>query len=286
MMKPQYISIIRREAERIRKKYGFDDEEVIGYRIFTILQDDSIIMFMPKPEEPDLDGFSTDKIIRDQLKTVVFINSAKNVEKQNFCAAHELGHQLCIDRLILDEYPDEIITVDEVEDIMNRFAAELMMPEKDFKRKCGETFLPQYGKEMNGKYKITILDAVRMIIMIMDYYYVPYKAVVYRLGEVGIFSSKDCQRMLSYENAKKDIVNGINPKMGITKLRVPNYARRVSEPISNVTECLKDPEITKHLSRKKFEEYLQNMGIPQKEIGTLKERRAMETETLNVTKPL
>lgn len=286
MIKPQYISIIKREAERIRRKYDFNDEEVIGYSIFKILQDDSIVMFMPKPEEPDLDGFSTDKIIRNQPKTVVFINSAKNVEKQNFCAAHELGHQLCIDRLIRDEFPDEVITSGEVEDIMNRFAAELMMPEEDFKRECGETFLPQYGKEINGKYKITILDAVRMIIMIMDYYYVPYKAVVYRLGEAGIFSDEDCQRMLSYENDKKDIVNGIIPKMGLTKLRVPNFARRVSEPISNVTECLRDPEITKYLPRKKFEEYLQNMGIPQKEIGTLKERRAMETETLNVTKPL
>lgn len=285
MIKPQYVPIIRREAEHIREKYGFSTDAVIGNYIFTILQNDCVLMCTPKPNEPDLDGFSTEKVIDGKRKTVVFINSAKNVEKQNFCAAHELGHQCRIERLIKDEFPEEIITPSDVEEIMNRFAAELMMPEKDFRRRCGTAFLPRYGEDINSKYRISIVNAVCMIIEIMNHYYVPYKAVVYRLGEVGIFSNADCKKMLYYEDTKKDLVNGMIPKMGITRLRTPNNARQVSEPISSVAECLKDPEITKYLPKKKFEEYLSNIGVPQKEIGTLKERRKMETEILDVAKP-
>lgn len=285
MIKPQYLSIIRQEARRIRKEYGFSNDFAIGSYIFTILQNECVLMRIPKPNEPDLDGFSTEKIIDGRLETVVFINSAKNVEKQNFCAAHELGHQRRIERLIKDKFPNEVITAGDVEEIMNRFAAELMMPEEDFRKRCRSKYLPDYGDEINGEYKITIVNAVHMIIAIMDYYYVPYKAVVYRLGEVGIFSDSDCQKMLYYENTRKDIVNGMFPEMGITRLRMPNNARQVSESIPHVAECLKDPEITKYMSRKKLEEYLKNIGIPQKEIGTLQERMAMETETLNVAKP-
>lgn len=68
-------------------------------------------------------------------KIFVFINSAKKTEKQIFIAAHELGHLFKIinkiDKQDLEDGEDE-------EDVVNRFAAELLMPELIFKQKINE----------------------------------------------------------------------------------------------------------------------------------------------------
>ena len=131
-MKEKYIPIIQKIANDVRKSKGLDNGTIIGDYIFTVLQQECVVMMRPLRHQPDLDGFSTEKIIKGELKTVVFINTAKSVEKQNFCAAHELGHRYKIDRLIQDEFPDDIILPSDTEEIMNRFAAELMMSERDF----------------------------------------------------------------------------------------------------------------------------------------------------------
>ena len=114
-MKEKYIPIIKEIAEDIRKKNGLGTDAVIGDYIFTILQQECVVMMRPIKHQPDLDGFSTEKIIKGKLETVVYINTAKNVEKQNFCAAHELGHRYAVDSMIRDKFPEDIILPPEEE---------------------------------------------------------------------------------------------------------------------------------------------------------------------------
>lgn len=118
-MREKYLPIIKEIADEVRKKNGLEDSTVIGDYIFTILQRECVVMMRPVEHQPDLDGFSTEKVIQGKLETVVYINTAKNVEKQNFCAAHELGHRYKIDRLIRDKYPDDLIQPLDVEDLKN-----------------------------------------------------------------------------------------------------------------------------------------------------------------------
>lgn len=240
----------------------------------------------PKSDEPDLDGFSTDKVVDDEYKTVVYINSAKNVEKQNFCAAHELGHRYQIDKLIKDNFIDDIILPSDVEDIMNRFAAELMLPEKDFMSRCRTIYLPKYGHEIrSGEYQISKSDCVRVIIELMNFYYMPYKAVVYRLEEVGFFSEETRQKMMHYESVRKDVVNQMIREMGITRLRNPNNMRQISETVSDVASCLKDPNINKYMPKKQLEKCLKNIGISQEDREVIQEIREMDTEMFSVLNP-
>ncbi|MFG6357337.1 MAG: hypothetical protein K1W26_11045 [Acetatifactor sp.] len=92
-MMEKYLSIIKDVAKTVRKEHGLSESTVIGDYIFSILQDDCVVLQYPEENQPDLDGFSTMKVIDGIEVNVVYINTAKNTEKQNFCAAHELGHQ-------------------------------------------------------------------------------------------------------------------------------------------------------------------------------------------------
>ncbi|MDE7198694.1 MAG: ImmA/IrrE family metallo-endopeptidase [Lachnospiraceae bacterium] len=128
MFKEKYIPIIMQEIEKIRKIYNLNLNAPICDYIFVILKNECILLEWPEDRQLDLDGLSTEKVIGGRLETIVYINSAKSKEKQNFCAAHELGHRHKLDIQIKDAFPDDIITNSMIEDVMNRFAAELMMP--------------------------------------------------------------------------------------------------------------------------------------------------------------
>ncbi|MDE6925948.1 MAG: hypothetical protein K2P59_11925, partial [Acetatifactor sp.] len=77
-MKEKYIPIIQKIADDVRKSKGLDNGTIIGDYIFTVLQQECVVMMRPLRHQPDLDGFSTEKIIKGELKTVVFINTAKS----------------------------------------------------------------------------------------------------------------------------------------------------------------------------------------------------------------
>lgn len=83
----------------------------------------------------------------------------------------------------------------------------------------------------------------------MNFYYVPYKAVVYRLEETSVFNKSVCERMLVYENEKKDVVNSMISSVGALRLRRPNNKCQASVVPANIMKCLKNPAITKYLSQ-------------------------------------
>lgn len=282
-MKETYIPIIREIADEIRKKNGLNDNTVIGDYIFTILQQECVVMMRPVKHQPDLDGFSTEKIIRERLETVVYINTAKNVEKQNFCAAHELGHRYAVDRMIRDKFPEEIILPSDVEDIMNRFAAELMMPEEEFKDRSNEVWSKYSTRNRENVLRITVKRAIQAIIELMDFYYMPYKAVLYRMSEVGILSKASRNYLEGYEKGNRSVVDQMISDMGITRLRTPDHKVQNSVPVKKDETVFKNPRITKYLTEKEMTQYLKNLRLSKSDIALAGRMRQIETEMLDLS---
>ncbi len=281
-MKEIYIPIIREVADEVRRKYDLADNAVIGDYIFTILQNECIVIMKANRHQPDLDGFSTEKIVKERLETVVYINTAKNVEKQNFCAAHELGHRYRIDCLLHDAFPHEIILSSDVEEIMNRFAAELMMPEGDFRARSAIIW-KEYGiSGQNGKYQITVKGAIQAVIRLMDFYYMPYKAVLYRMEEVGLISLSIRDRLEHFESGNRNVVDRMISQMGITRLRTPDYKLQTSIPVLKDMSILVKSGVTKYLTPNELTQYLKNLGLSKESIALADKMRRIETEMLDL----
>lgn len=280
MIKEHYVPIIKDEAVKLRKIYNYDENAVIGDYIFSILQNECIVIKSPEEKLRDVDGLSTEKVVQGKLQTVVYINTVKNIEKQNFCAAHELGHQRSIERLIRDQYPDDIILPADVENIMNRFAAELLMPEEDFSKRSMQQIRDRGVVNENHEYSITVKGMLEIIIRLMDFYYVPYKAVLYRLEETGVLPITSCQRLEKYEEEKKEVVNMMIQESGMTRLRTPSMKTQISMPIKNIEECVTNPKIIKYMGRKELKNFLESLGVPKESIELLQEMQEMEVEMI------
>ena len=123
-------SIVKQIKDYIIKDSELTSETPIGIGVFDLLRKKSTIVFYPLEEE-DNDAFLLEKMPSySGVINFVYINTAKTIEKQVFAAAHELGHLLDISNNINCEEKQD----DSNERIVNRFAAELLMPEDLFKK--------------------------------------------------------------------------------------------------------------------------------------------------------
>ena len=116
----------------------------------TVLRDDVLeilglyctVVFYPLENEKNngfhITGIPNRKGIEQHF---VFINTAQSAEKQVFTAAHELGHVWAVDRQIEME-ANVSFNSQERECVINRFAAELLMPEEHFIKIADSEFQP------------------------------------------------------------------------------------------------------------------------------------------------
>lgn len=283
MFNANYLPIIAQATQTIRKQYGLDADSPIGDYIFVILNHECILIQWPEDGQLDLDGVSTEKVINGKLETVVYINSAKNKEKQNICAAHELGHRYKLDKLIRDAFPDDVYTPSIVEDIMNRFAAELMMPFNAFKKRA-EVLYNDCFERHESQRRLFLKRLLQSIVELMDFYYVPYKAVVRRLQEVDIIPDWLCKYLLDFEESEsgKSIVHMIIEERGITRLRVPDRKTQYSIPLKSIHSIAKNASITKYMTTPVLRSHLKMMGIKDSDIKVIETLKNLETQTINI----
>lgn len=130
-----------------------------------------------------------------QRQNFVFINTAQTMEKQVFTAAHELGHLWGIDDYIIaDQNLSDTSEMREL--IINRFAAVLLIPEREFRAKILESL-----KELVEDSKaIPLISLLRFILVLMNHFFVPMKAIVLRLVEVDYLSSQVAKQLLDLQN--------------------------------------------------------------------------------------
>lgn len=168
--------------------------------IFSILEDNCTVIYYPLENEKNR-GFHIKRIVKNELEDFVYINTAKPIAEQIFTAAHELGHIFEVSESVwkLMGYSGSPTQEDE-ENITNRFAAELLMPADVFKE-----FFLVHMKELgirNGKVKVD--DLVRVIVMQMNAFMVPYEAVRRRLVEIGLIQQSVADFL---ESKEKEILH-------------------------------------------------------------------------------
>ncbi len=187
------VEAIKDVVKKVKEDYLIDNEVLRDYT-FEILEKHCVVLYYPLEGEKS-NGFHTKKIVKDELKDFVYINTAKPVELQVFTAAHELGHVWNVAKKVWDALGYKDTLEEEMEEsITNRFAAELLMPEAAFIKMFYQK-KDEMGLEGNT---ITADDLLRISVGLMNVFLVQYDAVRKRLFETKIIN--DAGRALLKKN--------------------------------------------------------------------------------------
>lgn len=170
--------------DKIRNDYVLKNM-TIKDDIFGILEKLCNVVYYPLENEKNC-GFHIKRFVKDKLEDFVYINTAKPVAEQVFIAAHELGHVWGVAIQVWEKAGEtRELTIDEEERIINRFAAELLMPRKEFV----ETFWGHMKQLQLDPNRLRFDDLIRVMVMQMNNYMVPYESVRRRMVETDIISS-------------------------------------------------------------------------------------------------
>lgn len=163
--------------------------------IFSILENHCTVIYYPMENEKNR-GFHIKKIVKDNLEDFVYINTAKPIAEQIFAAAHEFGHIWEVAEKVWKkiDYTGRP-TEEEEEEITNRFAAELLMPTEAF-RNVFFAHMDELGIKP-GVVKPD--DVVRIIVLQMSDFMVPYESVRKRLVETELMKQEAANYLLSRE---------------------------------------------------------------------------------------
>ncbi|MBO7453018.1 MAG: ImmA/IrrE family metallo-endopeptidase [Clostridiales bacterium] len=222
-------------------------EDVIKDGIFDLLESKCTVIYYPLENEKNR-GFHIKKIVNNNLEDFVYINTDKTVEQQVFTAAHELGH-------ILNVYEEVCAMLDGQmnldpndqrfeEKVIDRFAAELLMPESKFVKETN-----CIANELGIRNSVSVLEMLKLIARLMDRFMSPFNAVRKRLHEVNAID-EDANLFLSKEKVdlekiinllKKDENRLINSNTGI---------KTISGLRELLDEATKNPKINKSLIEK------------------------------------
>lgn len=178
---------MKRESPELKELYI---NQLLREDILTLLDKYCTVVYYPIEDEKN-NGFHVSYPDGDKSVDIVYINTNQTKEKQIFTAAHELGHIWELDRHIQEEFKIQL-SYDQQEQVMNRFAAELLMPAGPcaaFVSRRNRPFLLENGK-------IKAVDLLRTIVAVMNEYFVPYKAVVLRLFELNILPEESTAVLL------------------------------------------------------------------------------------------
>ena len=164
-----------------------------------------------------------------------------------------MGHIYKIEKDIKAVYPDVDFNSLEIDEIMNRFAAEMLMPKEIFIAKFKE-FLDFYRKDESI---IRYAEMIKVIIALMDYFYVPYKAVVWRLWEIEFLTLTGRQKFENIEKEDSNIIDAYIFEGKYTRLRHPTKLKS----FENLLENLSYAEQNKIYSKRRIEEMRNDFEI-------------------------
>ena len=197
-------SLIREVVNSVKKEYIVNNN-ILKDDIFRILEKHCVVVYYPIPEETKNRGFHIKRFMEGKLTDFVYINTANTTAEQVFAAAHELGHVWKVaDKVWKKLDTDEDLTEKIEEDIVGRFAAELLMPEAEFK-KTFRAYIEEFSFEPSH---IKLDELIRVMVMQMSDYMVPYEAVRRRMLETSIISDEIGDVLCADENQSiNDIID-------------------------------------------------------------------------------
>ena len=179
-------TIINEHRQKLNTEDNIHLNAVLREDILPLLDRYCTVVYYPKEDKKN-NGFHTSYPFHGETIHFVYINTAQYKEKQIFTAAHELGHIWEVDKIIQEKWKISL-NADYSERLMNRFAAELLMPDYIF-----EAFAKQAIEAVKRNGKLTVGGMVQAITAMMNEYFVPYKAVVYRLYELDFIEADEAR---------------------------------------------------------------------------------------------
>ncbi len=213
------ITFLDGQIAELKRENGIINE-IIRDDVFSILQEGSCNVLYYPLEEEEVDGCHLEKPVNGKMEQFVFINTNNTRERQAFSAAHELGHIWKVDERVRKEFPDRDI---DTEEIINRFAAELLMPEKYFQKEI-RAYLD--SKNYNGP-QMGVDMMVGLIAYLMNYFFVPFKAVVIRFNELHRLDSKYNKIILEYKES--ELLHEIIKAEQYTRLGIVNKLKSMDK---------------------------------------------------------
>lgn len=210
--------------------------------IFSLLEEECVVLYYPL-DNKDINGMHVTKTVGQELEHFVYINTKNPIEKQVYCAAHELGHILGLDQTVRDEIKDQAL---DSEAIINRFAAELLMPEEEF-RNALILKLKEMGYEQKAV-SITMDSLLRIVVYLMNFFLVPYKAIVLRMEEMNIAAQEVIDGLETLESENQDRIIAIIEEGKFERLNTTNERKNMK----NLTELLLEAKEKGVISQRKL----------------------------------
>ena len=163
-------------ADYVRKKWELGDKPI--YNLIDIMEKHGVIITTAFEDNPDIDAYSHVEVIDHKAVPIVVLGYETNIFRQQFNAAHELGHILTdgqyeLEELSKAEYRD-------MEKFMNRFAGALLIPERIF------------AEDLSGRGKLDI----RYYIELKKKYRVSAQALIVRANQIGAITSNQYQYLM------------------------------------------------------------------------------------------
>lgn len=185
--------------------------------IFGILEKYCNVIYYPLENEENR-GFHTQRFIGNKREDFVYINTAKPLAEQVFTAAHELGHVWGVaDKITRKIDYDVRLKSEEEEQLINRFAAELLMPEDSFRKMFSTNLELIHG--VGNKFRFE--DFIKVLVLQMNDFMVPYESVRRRMIETHIIS----EEIGEYLNTKNDLIIAL----------IKEYSKDLNTVLDNVT---------------------------------------------------
>ena len=127
-LKSQNSLDIESLAGYVREKWGLGDGPILN--IIDVMERNGIIIASTFEENESIDAYSQVEVIDKKIVPVVVLGYEKNGFRQQFNAAHELGHILTDGMFELEDMSK--LEYRDMENTMNRFAGALLIPKNMF----------------------------------------------------------------------------------------------------------------------------------------------------------
>lgn len=144
---------VEKLAKLVRQKWELGDSPI--HNIIDIMESHGIIIAPAFEKSKGIDAYSHVEVVNKKLVPIVVLGYEKNVFRQQFNAAHELGHILTdgffdVEEMSKAEYKN-------MENLMNQFAGALLIPEETYSKdlySSGKTDISLYIG-LKNKYRVS-----------------------------------------------------------------------------------------------------------------------------------
>ena len=257
----QVVSVIQEFITLQRNKKGILNE-IIREDVFDILAAECTVLYYAL-EDNGVEGCHVIKPVNGRMEQFVFINTTKAVQEQTWTAAHELGHVWKVDSYVKEKLNQHDL---DSEDLVNRFAAELLLPESIFKIEVANKLIEYNyrGSQMPEEMM------VRLVTYLMNYFCTPYKAIIRRFIELDYIEEKAEQQFLKGFEDEIDLYKRLIVENQYTRLEKVNkvYSMGSMEKDINLleeNEVYSDKKVARlremfHLERTEVREESYNFG--------------------------